>query len=109
MKLVAKFSFYFAKVLVHNPQAYPEMNGKSVVIESNKENFISVSASHTKGYQYLLAHLSYSINYMSISWSRNIYQQSSLIFRSSVRDMSAKNRGCLFSDERNIPGSEVGI
>ena len=28
-------------------------------------------------------------------------------FRSSVRDMSAKNRGCLFSDERDIPGSEV--
>ena len=54
MKLVVKFSFYFAKVLVHNPQAYPEMNGKSVVIESNKENFISVSASHTKGYDYLL-------------------------------------------------------
>ena len=47
--LNTKFSLYFPKVLVHNPQAYPEMNGKSVVIESGKENFISVSASHTKG------------------------------------------------------------
>ena len=37
-------------MLVHNPQAYPEMNGKAVVIEPGKENFVSVSASHTEGY-----------------------------------------------------------
>ena len=58
IKFFVKVSVCFPKVLVHNPQAYPEMNGKSVVIESNKENFISVSASHTKGYNYLLTYLS---------------------------------------------------
>ena len=30
-----------------------------------------------------------------------------LHYRSAVRDMRAENRGCLFSDERDVPGSEV--
>ena len=30
-----------------------------------------------------------------------------LNYRSAVRDMRAENRGCLFSDERDVPGSEV--
>ena len=37
------------------------------------------------------------------------YSKLIIYFRSSVRDMSAENRGCLFSDERNIPGSEVSL
>ena len=28
-------------------------------------------------------------------------------YRSAVRDMRAENRGCLFSDERGVQGSEV--
>ena len=30
-----------------------------------------------------------------------------LNYRSAVRDMRAENRGCLFSDERGVSGSEV--
>ena len=40
-------------MLVHNPQAYPEMSGKAIVIEPGKENFVSVSASYTEGYVYI--------------------------------------------------------
>ena len=49
-RIVFKCYSWPFQMLVHNPQAYPEMSGKAVVIEPGKEHFVSVSASHTEGY-----------------------------------------------------------
>ena len=37
------------KVLVHRPEAYPEVEGNAIAVGAGREFFVSVSASHTEG------------------------------------------------------------
>ncbi len=37
------------KMLVHGPEAYPEVEGNALAVGTGREIFISVSASHTEG------------------------------------------------------------
>ena len=47
------------------------------------------------------------VRFVSILVSNTIFYIKYFNYRSAVRDMRAVNRGCLFSDERDVPGSEV--
>ena len=42
------------KVLVHRPEAYPEVEGNAIAVGAGREFFVSVSASHTEGSKAIL-------------------------------------------------------
>ena len=48
------WSQYVFKVLVHRPEAYPEVEGNAIAVGAGREFFVSVSASHTEGSKAIL-------------------------------------------------------
>lgn len=87
------------KVLVHDPGAFPEVEGHAVAVGAAKEFFISVTASHTEGCVKTV------INDNQFGKSH-----ACCTFRSkAILDFPFEGRSCLFSSERNFPKSEVGL
>ena len=41
-------------MLVHRPEAYPEVEGNAIAVGAGREFFVSVSASHTEGSKAIL-------------------------------------------------------
>ncbi|CAB4058795.1 ASICN [Lepeophtheirus salmonis] len=46
---VSSDNFIGFKILVHDPQSYPEVKGRSLIIGPGKESFMTIAASHTEG------------------------------------------------------------
>ena len=46
---VTSDNFIGFKILVHDPRAYPQVDGRALVVGPGREFFMTVSASHTKG------------------------------------------------------------
>ena len=94
---------FFFQVLVHNPRAYPEVEGNALAVGPGKETFISVTASHTDGW----VKIRRSARRKQLNVCLSIFIFCFLCRSKAILDFPFEGRSCLFKEEKNFPQAEV--